>query len=227
MQPRLSFVHTSPVHIATFDRLLLEAGSSVPVRHLVAEHLLDQARQTGVTPALRQQVEATIIRAAEEAGVVVCTCSTIGALAEQTSDAAGCPVLRVDRVMAEQAVRVGRRILVATALDSTRAPTEALLQEAAAQAHTTVELIHVNCADAWPHFERGDQAAYVAAITARLRAAAPGGDLIVLAQASMAAAADACADLDIPILSSPKLGVEAALAMYQLLVGSTISKTEN
>ena len=36
--------------------------------------------------------------------------------------------------------------------------------------------------------------------------------MIVLAQASMAGAAALCPDLAIPILSSPRLGLEAALA---------------
>lgn len=214
MPPMLAFVHTSPVHIATFDRLLAEMNVSIPVHHIVAEDLLNEARQTGTTPALRERVEATIVHAGVDAAVVVCTCSTIGALAEQSSTAAGCPVLRVDRAMAERAVRSGRRILVAAALASTRAPTEALLREAAIAARVETELIAVDCADAWPHFERGNHSAYIAAIAAHLRAAAPHGDVIVLAQASMADAVLACADLPIPILSSPQLGLDAALAAY-------------
>lgn len=219
MLPALAFIHTSPVHIATFDQLLGENGVTIPVRHMVVEELLQEARRDGLTPALGKRVEAVLVEATEQAALAVCTCSTIGALAEEAGIAVGCPVVRVDRAMAERAVQIGRRILVATAVASTRAPTEALLHEAAAQAHVAIELIHLDCADAWPYFERGDHGAYIAAIAEQLRHAAPQGDVIVLAQASMAGAAKTCADLGMPILSSPKLGLEAALAAYQEIAG--------
>jgi hypothetical protein len=50
----------------------------------------------------------------------------------------------------------------------------------------------------------------VQAVADAVRAEAGRCDLVVLAQASMAAAAAKCADLALPILSSPRMGVEAA-----------------
>jgi Asp/Glu/hydantoin racemase len=52
---------------------------------------------------------------------------------------------------------------------------------------------------------------YAKAIAARAREAATVSDVIVLAQASMAPAADLLADLPIPVLSSPRTAVERAL----------------
>ncbi len=69
----------------------------------------------------------------EETAVVVCTCSTIGGSAEQTRLPHGQSVLRVDRAMAERAVEIGSRIVVAAALESTLAPTTELIQDVAAQ----------------------------------------------------------------------------------------------
>jgi hypothetical protein len=40
------------------------------------------------------------------------------------------------------------------------------------------------------------------------------GDVIVLAQASMAGAVALCEQVAVPILSSPRLGVEAAVQAY-------------
>jgi hypothetical protein len=45
-----------------------------------------------------------------------------------------------------------------------------------------------------------------------VRGAAGNCDVVVLAQASMAPAAQALADLGVEVLSSPQLGVQAALA---------------
>ena len=212
----LAFLHTSPVHIATFGQLLAEIDPSVAARHIVDESLLEEARAAGeLTPALEQRIAAALRDAsAPDGAVVLCTCSTIGGCAEAAGTRAGCVVLRIDRPMAERAVALGDRILVAAALASTLAPTRALILDAARAAGQQIELRDLLCEPAWALFERGDLAGYAQAIAKGLRAAAGVADVIVLAQASMAAAAPLCADLGIPILSSPRLGLEAALAAY-------------
>jgi hypothetical protein len=217
MPKTLTFLHTSPVHIATFDRLLGELAPDLPVRHVVDESLLSEARAAGaITPDLEQRIDATIRGAIEQdASVVLCTCSTIGGCAEDVGRKTNAPVLRVDRAMAERAIALGPHILVAAALASTLAPTRALLLDAAERAGQIVRISEVLCDSAWAHFEQGDQASYIAAIADCLRGAAGGADVIVLAQASMADAAALYADLPIPILSSPRLGLQAALQVYE------------
>jgi hypothetical protein len=214
MSKTLAFLHTSTVHIATFDRLLAESDPSITARHFVDESLLDEARTAGeITPALEQRIAAALRNAsAPDDAVVLCTCSTIGASAEAAGAQAGSAVLRVDRPMAERAVALGERILVAAALASTLGPTCALILDAAQAAGKQIELRELLCETAWAFFERGDLPGYAQTIADELRAAAGTADVIVLAQASMAAAAPLCADLGVPILSSPRLGLEAALA---------------
>jgi len=213
MSKTLAFLHTSPVHIATFDRLLAEIDPGITARHIVDESLLNEAREAGaITPALASRIAAALRDAsAPDGAVVLCTCSTIGGSAEAAGTRAGEVVLRVDRPMAERAVALGDRILVAAALASTLAPTRALILDAARAASKSIDLRELLCESAWACFERGDLAGYAQAIANELRAAADTADVIVLAQASMAAAAPLCEDLRIPILSSPRLGLEAAL----------------
>lgn len=216
MTKTLTFLHTSPVHIATFDGLLAELAPQIAARHLVDESLLSEARAAGrITPALERRIAAAVNGAIEEdAAVVLCTCSTIGGCAEELGRQTSAPVLRVDRAMAERAVALGARIVLAAALESTLEPTRALLLDAAARAGSAVDIRELLCARAWEAFERGDQAGYLTSIAGHLRAGAGAADAIVLAQASMAGAAALCADLPIPILSSPRLGLEAALRAY-------------
>jgi hypothetical protein len=210
----LAFLHTSPIHIDTFDRLLAEIAPSVAVRHIVDESLLDEARTAGmITPALEQRIAAALEDAsAPDAAVVLCTCSTIGGSAEDAGTRSGRMVLRVDRPMAERAVALGEHVLVAAALASTLAPTRALILDAARAANKPIELRELLCDSAWAFFERGDLAGYAQVIADELRVGASDADVIVLAQASMAVAATLCTNLGIPILSSPRLGLEAALA---------------
>lgn len=208
----LAFLHTSPAHVPTFDALLAELAPGLAATHIVDESLLADARRDGVTPDLVARVRAEVAEAFEGgAGALLCTCSTIGAVAEGLA-AEGRPALRVDRAMAERAVQLGRRVLVAAALESTLAPTRELVAGAAAAAGRAVEIEPLLCRGAWERFEAGDIPGYHARIAESLRAAAPGRDVIVLAQASMAGAAALCADLPLPILSSPRLGLERALA---------------
>lgn len=210
----LTFLHTSPVHIATFDSLLAEIEPDLPVKHLVDERLLQDARTYGLTPVLIGRITQTIDQAiADNAAVVLCTCSTIGGCAEQLAQTDR-PVLRVDRAMAERAVALGTRIIVAAALISTLAPTRELLLDVAAKARTTISIVDVLCEGAWERFEQSDNAGYLQAIADSLHATASQGDVIVLAQASMSGATTLCADLPIPILSSPRLGLEAAIQAY-------------
>jgi hypothetical protein len=105
MTKSLAFLHTSPVHIATFSRLLSELDPSISARHIVEEDLLTAARVAGeITPALDQRIAAAIHEAgAPDGAVVLCTCSTIGGSAEAAGARAGQAVLRVDRPMAERA----------------------------------------------------------------------------------------------------------------------------
>ncbi len=119
-------------------------------------------------------------------------------------------VLRVDRPMAELAVRDGTRIAVVFALESTLAPTSALLNEVARLTGKEVEIIDAPCLDAWSRFEQGDTAGYHRAVASTVDGLDPSIDVAVLAQASMAGAAS-LVQSDRTVLSSPRSAVEAAI----------------
>lgn len=210
----LFFLHTSPVHVATFDRLLRESAAAVEWRHLVHEELLADARQHGVTRALQERIAAIVEEATTRGDLVLCTCSTIGGCAEAVNGSGKQRVLRVDRAMARRAVELGTEILVCAALSSTLEPTQRLIQEEAQTMHKTVKQTPLLCEGAWAQFEVGDLDGYHRCIAAELHRYVAAGnrpDVIVLAQASMAGAAAYCTGLAMPILSSPELGIQAAL----------------
>jgi hypothetical protein len=215
MPKTLTFLHTSPVHIATFDRLLAEIDPSIPAKHMVDESFLQEARAQGITAELEQRITQTLKDAiADDAAVVVCTCSTIGGCAEQADHGSDRPVVRVDRAMAERAVAIGTRIVVVATVASTLTPTRQLIQEVADQVGKAVTITDVLCEEAWALFERDDQSGYFASVASCVHQESSSGDVVVLAQASMADAVALCDDVQIPILSSPRLGLEAAIRAY-------------
>ena len=215
----LAFLHTARVHVANFERLARELTGAIPIRHEIREALLADTRTAGViTDAVRSATtKAVQTLAGEGARVIVCTCSTLGGVAEAAPVPDGVRVMRIDRPMAEQAVTSGRRILVFAALRSTFGPTVALLRQIASDANRSIDIVEVFCECAWRLFEVGDDAGYLREIAVSVESNARSTDLILLAQASMAPAADLVVHLGIPILSSPKLGVEAAVAIYRAL----------
>jgi hypothetical protein len=101
--------------------------------------------------------------------------------------------------------REGRIGLVA-ALASTLGPSRALLESAGAGPDQVVDL---PCLDAWPLFEAGDLPGYHQRVMLHVESVGPSFDVVVLAQASMAPVSEML-DIGIPILSSPRLAVEAA-----------------
>jgi hypothetical protein len=212
----LTFLHTAPSNVVTFDRLLQEMAPDIPARHILNEKLLQDARAAGeITPALAQQISTAILEAGDDSAVVLCTCSTLGGSAEQVHHPTAGRVLRVDRAMAEKAASLGPRIVVVAALASTLEPTRRLILDVAQEMGKDVQFNEVICEGAWAKFEQGDNHGYHAAVAACVRRHAAHGDVVVLAQASMAGAADLCIDLPVPILSSPRLGLATAIDAYR------------
>jgi hypothetical protein len=211
----LVFLHTSPVHVATFDALLKELAPQRSAVHHVREDLLMRAQRDGLDAGLTAAVRAALLSAAPEGRVMVCTCSTIGGLAEATE--AGVPVTRIDRAMADAAVQAGAPVLVVAALQSTLAPTAQLLQSSAERLGMPLHTRTVCVDEAWPHFEAGRRDDYLATIATAVRREARPGDTVVLAQASMADAASLLADTGLVVLSSPKLGLLQALRFCEAI----------
>lgn len=202
----ISFLHTADVHVATFDALLTTLAPRAAVTHHVDASLLQRVRADGLA-AVRHDTRA-LLRVLAAADAVVCTCSTLGPLVDELA----LPhVLRIDRPMMEQACALGPAPLVAICLESTRQATAALVADCGATRPRMVL-----CAGAWAHFENGDTNRYAASIAAAIRSDMAGNgpvDCIVLAQASMAVAADHLTDLGVPVLSAALPAVHRAITL--------------
>ncbi len=196
---RPTLFHTADTHRGTFDALAPDAG----LTHVVRPDWLARA-QDGMTPELEAEIIAAI-RAAD--GPTLCSCSTIGPAAEMAG------ALRIDWPMMQVAARLGGPVLMAYALDSTRAPSQALLERAFAEAGKEAEITLLDLTDLWPLCIGGRRDDYADAIAARLAVALAGGDFAcaVLAQASMASAA-ARIQTRVPVLTSPELALRALLS---------------
>lgn len=207
----LALLHTSPVHVPVFDALRDRHHPGLGLRHLVHEELLDRARAEG-PDAVADAVGRVLAEAvADGAGAVLCTCSTLGAVAETRAGALGVPVLRVDRPMAAEAMRGGRPVVVVAAVRSTVRPTLDLLREESEESADPATCVGtVMVTEAWERFEAGDREGYLDAVAAAVDGIATDErPVVVLAQASMADAAERVRT-PLTVLSSPGTGLAAA-----------------
>ena len=210
---RLAFIHTGAVVIPTITTL---AGTYLP--GVETHHLLDDkivadlgrdAEGTGVRQRLRD-----LVHAAQQGGAdaVMFSCSSISGYAAGLQDELGIPVLRIDEAMADEAVRSGERVAVLATLPTTLAPTVALLRERAEAAGRQVEVQEVLIEGAFEAVSSGDRDRHDALVAEAITTQAAQVDVVVLAQASMASAAEAV-QTDTPVLTSPELGVRRAASL--------------
>ena len=198
----LTLFHTAQVHRDTFDALAPDAD----LIHVVREDWLARA-QGGIDDNLSTEITAEI-KAVD--GPVLCSCTTIG----QTAEAAG--AIRIDWPMMQEAAKVGGPVLMAYCLDSTAAPSEALLRRAFGATDPLLTCLQLG--QHWSLFDAGEVAAFSKAITSDIATALKQNRFgcVVLAQASMAGAAPQLRDLtDLPVLASPAIAMSALLATQQ------------
>jgi len=214
MPKKVAYLHTVSSLVGLFNDLsreLLPPGTEV--FHIADEMLLKTVMaQGGLSPFIYQRV-ADHAAAAEHAGaaVVQCTCSSISPCVEAVRPLAGIPVLKIDDPMVEKAISLGTRIGVAATAPTTLKPTTDLVYARAAAKNIPVKVDSRLAEGAFAALTSGDTATHDRLVTETLRELMAHNDLVILAQASMArvAAAIPQAEQKVPILSSPRLAVEA------------------
>lgn len=212
---KLVLFHTAASQVAGFERLAEEMGGGrrFLFESIVDGTLLDDLAERGEVDADLAERVATRVgeAAAGGADLVLCTCSSIGEVAEVAGRAAGIAVQRVDRAMAELAVETGSRIVLLATLESTFEASRRLVQSVADEKGKVVEIREVLVEGAWGLLTGGDNDGYMRRIADVLGREARSADVVVLAQASMAGASELVGNLDVAVLSSPELGMRKAV----------------
>jgi Asp/Glu/hydantoin racemase len=202
---RIAFLHTGAVVIPTFAALAAEHLPGVEVQNLLDDKIVaDLGRGVPIERVARRLADLGDAAVAAGADAVLFTCSSISQYAGPLADRLGVPVYRVDEAMADEAVRTGDRISVIATLPTTVQPTAALLRERAELHGRDVQIDEVVVPGAFEAAVAGDRARHDTLVADAITAAT--GDVVVLAQASMASAAEGLA-LPVPILTSPERGV--------------------
>ncbi|MFK4791834.1 aspartate/glutamate racemase family protein [Microbacterium sp. ZW T5_56] len=210
MSVRVGVLHTVPALVPVFDDLLRSRRPDLEVVHVVDGTLLSRAIAGGITDDVRADLRQRLsaLRAAGATAVLV-TCSSIGEAATDAAAEAGVDLTRVDAAMARDAVAraAGGQVLVLATLTATLGPTTRLVRAAADAAGHDISVVSRLVDGAAAARADGDQDRHDRLIAAAV-ATAGDADVVVLAQASMAAGAGD----DPRVMTSPSSGVDAFVA---------------
>lgn len=213
MTKKLALIHTGSFLAPVFTEMCKEIMPDVQVFNIVDESLIKNTIEANELTSATSRRLATYIQSAEDAGadIILVTCSSVGPAVESARPFVKVPVLRVDEAMADQAVSMAQKIGVIATLPTTLEPTRALVQARADAQGRAIEITTYLCKGAFEAVSNGDTETHDRIVRDGLRQLMDQVEVIVLAQASMARVVDTLTEAEkiIPILSSPRLGIEA------------------
>jgi Asp/Glu/hydantoin racemase len=218
--PRIGVIHTSPATVDLFGRLLRERVPGASVINILDDSILPELRDNGgdlaaVEPRWRDYARIVSARGVD---VVLNACSSIGTLCERVQPDIPQPIVRVDALMAREAVARGARIGVLATLATTLAPTRDLIVDTALALGRTASVNAVLVEGAYQALLGGEQGRHDELVAAALARSLGENDAVVLAQASMARVLPRIApEARDKVLTSPPFAVED-VARWLLLV---------
>tara|TARA_R110001583_G_scaffold22377_3_gene83955 strand:+ start:142 stop:813 length:672 start_codon:yes stop_codon:yes gene_type:complete len=206
---KITFIHTAPVLVDVFSALIEKYQLNISAQHHLHSELLKKAIANGMSDELASQITDVCLSHSQDSDFVVCTCSSLGEVAENITLANGRKVIRIDRAMADLAVNSGNNILVLAALESTLTPTASVLTSSQKTKNIHNKIDYQVVEDCWSFFLAGQADKYHQAIADVIELKQDDYDCIVLAQASMSEASVLVKNNRALILSSPEIGIQS------------------
>jgi len=207
----IAVIHTGPV---TVQPIKEQIGNLIPdarVINIMDDSLLNDVRAAGhLTSDVTSRIY-TYMSNAQAMGVdiILNACSSVGEAVDSVQNLVRTPIVKIDEAMAEQASATGPRVGVVATVPTTLDPTVRLIRKKAAEHGRTIEVTERIAEGAFDALLRGDAAQHDEIVKQAISALAEQVDVVVLAQVSMARLIPQLGTLPVPVLSSPRSGVEA------------------
>jgi aspartate/glutamate racemase len=213
----VTIVHTSFLSVEPLTQQFAELAPDTTLRHIVDDSLLEEViERGGVTPSVRRRMIA-YFEAAESSGadLIFSQCSSVGEVADAAAERVSIPVVKIDSRAAEIACATGDRIGVIATLETALGPTVRQIEAAAARRGEQHRIDACLVEGAFERLRDGERAEHNRLVAAALLELASRVDVIVCAQGSMAAILADLGETRVPVLTSPRLGVEHAIEVLQ------------
>ena len=204
-------VHTGPATVQPLKQQFQEILPDVRVVNIMDDSLLNDVMAAGhLTEAVSSRI-LSYMQQGESMGAVALlnACSSVGEAASAARPVIGIPIIKIDDNMTEHAITMGRRIGVVATVKTTLEPTVRLIRAKAAAAGKDIEITEAVAEGAFQALLDGKSEQHDEIVKRTIVSLADSVDVIVLAQVSMARLIPQLADLKVPVMSSPRSGVEA------------------
>jgi len=210
---KIVLLQTSMVSFKTFNDLFHEIIPEAQVSNLVDEDLLNTLNlNKGITTSIIQRItQYCIFAEAAGADLIFSQCSSTREGIECARKMVNIPLVMVDDGMAEQAITMGARIGVVATAAATLKPTASALSQAANSAGKSIEVKSYLADGALDVLmKEGNREKHDKLVLDLLKRAEKENDVIVLAQGSMITLEPYLSQIAVPVLTSPRLGVQRA-----------------
>lgn len=207
----VAVVHTGPATVQPIKEQFQELMPEVKVVNIVDDSLLKDVIEAGrLTDAVSGRL-LIYMQVGEQMGAaaILNACSSVGEAATAARGRLSIPVVKIDETMAERAVAAGPRIGVVATVRTTLEPTVRLIRAKALAAGKPIEVSEALADGGFQALLDGRTDEHDMLVRHTILSLVDKVDVIVLAQASMARLVPSLGDLRVPVLSSPRSGVEA------------------
>jgi Asp/Glu/hydantoin racemase len=207
----IAVIHTGPVTVLPIENQLSELIADARVINIMDDSLLNDVRTAGhLTPEVASRIYNYMSNAqAMGADIILNACSSVGEATDALRDLIRTPIVKIDESMAEEASAIGSRIGVVATVSTTLDPTVRLIRRKAEEHGRTVDVTERIAEGAFEALLSGDGTLHDEILKRTIIELANQVDVVVLAQVSMARLVPALGELRVPVLSSPRSGVEA------------------
>jgi Asp/Glu/hydantoin racemase len=226
MKPRVALIHTSlvfinrePLLFELFDKILPDVDRA----NLIDDKMFFDVMAEGSisTDVLRRMCHYVLAAEAMGVDVIFNTCSSLGPAFEIAKQLTNIPTLQIDEAMAEKAAKEGKKIAVVATLPTALEPTSKLIMNYASALEKEIYIKEFLAKGAFEYLVSGNTEKHDNLIASTANNATEWADTIVLAQCSMARLATRLSEeTGIPVLSSPRLGVEQLKRVLDRLVST-------
>jgi len=216
-QKKVVVIHTSDVSVKDLKNLFAELAPEVCIRNIVDDSLLAEVLEKGgVTTAVKKRICAYALQAEViGADLIFSQCSSVGEAADIAAELVHVPLVKIDEKMAELACKTGARIGVIATLQTTLGPTVRLVKRTAEKLKKEIQITEKLCEGAFDLLRSGDIKTHNKMVIKGIQELTEKVDVIVCAQGSMVPLLAELGETPIPVLTSPRLGVERAVEVLK------------
>jgi len=210
---KVFIIHTSDVSVKYLKSLFNELAPDVILYNIIDDSLLPEViNNGGITKRIVKSICAYALQAeAAGADLIFSQCSSVGEAANIARELINIPLVKVDEKMAEVSCQIGKKIGVAATLKTTLGPTVRLIEETAIKLNKKVKIVKSLSEGAFDLLISGDTKGHNDMVKDDILKLIKEVDVVVCAQGSMVPLIEALGETPVPVLTSPRLGVERAV----------------